>query len=619
MSSADAGQIGLFGRRLSRLSPAAMLCRTRDKVHAAIRPVRAVEAGGRPFTSILPPRAAEIISGSARSDLLAAAEMALSSDPDAHDVSRMQTLTLLAMAYFLNHDEAYASRVAAQLDTWWRENPSLSSTGRPSGVEVGIRLISMVWVRRLLDDWPNIADLFEHNHGALTQIRWHQRYLAAVASSRPPANRGRIAEAACQHAVSCAFPWFAESARWRRTSAKMLERELLRRSYPSGVSRGLSSSHQRLAAELALLATAEAELAGEPLGPAARRRLCAMVDSCAALLDETLRPPGHDDGSVVPGLLLDLPTGNPWSSLLAKGAAVFGGLEWWPIWPADAANSIIASMAETPREVPGRPALRPWRFAEAGQTLLRTAGRGDPEIWCRCSCPGCGRHADSAGAALSIEVRRGGVDILAESSTWSHLSESAWRAYFRSGVAHNSLELGSRQPAERLRAWPRRRTARSREVEVLDIGDAVEWTAQDQGCASRLAAVQHRRCVRLDRASRIIDIVDEIDGSGHELQLAFHLGPEVYVELDAACATLRWPGAATPGAARLELPPLLRWSLHRGETDPIRGWYSARPGHRTPSFTLIGRGCSASGVPMSTRLTFIEADDWRVPALLSVL
>ena len=44
-----------------------------------------------------------------------------------------------------------------------------------------------------------------------------------------------------------------------------------------------------------------------------------------------------------------------------------------------------------------------------------------------------------------------------------------------------------------------------------------------------------------------LDITDEIDGGGHDVRLAFHLGPEVEAELDEAQAVLRWPGAAAPG------------------------------------------------------------------------
>jgi hypothetical protein len=65
---------------------------------------------------------------------------------------------------------------------------------------------------------------------------------------------------------------------------------------------------------------------------------------------------------------------------------------------------------------------------------------------------------------------------------------------------------------------------------------------------------------------------------------------------------LRWPCAATPGEARLELPPALRWSLHKGETGPILGWYSTGLGRRLPAITLLGRGRSVPGEPFITRL-----------------
>ena len=90
------------------------------------------------------------------------------------------------------------------------------------------------------------------------------------------------------------------------------------------------------------------------------------------------------------------------------------------------------------------------------------------------------------------------------------------------------------------------------------------------------------------------------------VRLAFHLGPEVAVELDREYAILRWPGASTPGSARLELPQPLRWSLHRGETEPILGWYSCGLGRRAPAVTLIGRGRSDPARPLTTRLEFFD-------------
>jgi hypothetical protein len=69
---------------------------------------------------------------------------------------------------------------------------------------------------------------------------------------------------------------------------------------------------------------------------------------------------------------------------------------------------------------------------------------------------------------------------------------------------------------------------------------------------------------------------------------------------------LSWPTESGLRAARLELPQQLSWSLRRGETDPILGWYSGGLGHRTPAFTIAGCGCSVPGEPFSTRLEFLD-------------
>jgi len=62
-----------------------------------------------------------------------------------------------------------------------------------------------------------------------------------------------------------------------------------------------------------------------------------------------------------------------------------------------------------------------------------------------------------------------------------------------------------------------------------------------------------------------------------------------------------------PGAARLILPQELCWSLHRGETDPILGWYSQGLGRRTPAIMLLGSGLCWPGGSLTTRLVFHDA------------
>ena len=272
------------------------------------------------------------------------------------------------------------------------------------------------------------------------------------------------------------------------------------------------------------------------------------------------------------------------------------------------ASSIVGALAASGRHIGGRPGHRPSRFPGAGITLLRTSGRN--EIWCRCDCGShktVGFAADAHAEALSVEVRYAGVDILVGPGICCYRGERACRAYSRSTFGHNTVELDGRSQSGEGGPFMRVRHAHTREIEVLDDGDIARWTAEHEGDASLDPPALHRRSVLLDRASRSIDIIDQIDGGSHDIRLTFHLGPDVQAELEDLCAVLNWPTASTPGAARLELPPGLRWSLHQGETDPVLGRYFPGSGRRVPAVTLLGYGRCVPGMLLTARLEFLEA------------
>jgi hypothetical protein len=655
------------------MSPAELAWRARDqavRVAWARRQVRPGElaralppppAGCR-FTAVLPPEAARRVPEQAKRDLLAAADQLLRGEwevlgvlrtdlvspdwfrdpvtgrrsaPDRHafrinqrseeqtgnvkqvwEISRLQHLTMLASAWVVSHDERYAQRVAGQLRSWWQENPFLSGVHWTSGIEIGLRLISMAWIRRLLDGWHGIAGLFERNALAVQQIHWHQQYLATFRSRGSSANNHVIAEAAGQLVASCAFPWYPESPRWRRQSARLLERELLRNTFPSGIGRELASDYHCFVAELGLLAAVEAKASGYPLSTTTWQRLCALVDSAAALADERLRPPRQGDGDEGRALLLDAPAANRWPLLLAVGTELFGSLGWWPRPAVTAESAIVGALAGGARVVSGRPAQRPSHFADAGVALLRAAGGPVPEIWCRCDGGPHGYLSIAAHAhadALSVEVRYGGVDILADPGTYCYHGEPAWRSYFRSTIAHNTVEVGGRSQSAGGGPFLWLRHANGREIRYADAGDVAGWAGEHDGYLTLHPPVRHRRSVLLDREARSVAIIDEIAGHGHDIRLAFHLGPDVETELNGACAVLRWPATPAPGSARVFLPPGLEWSLHRGQADPILGWYSSGLGHRTPAFTLIGRGRSELDPRLVTLLEFFDAPTGAAP------
>jgi hypothetical protein len=671
---------GWYLRRLSRMGPAEVVGRAR---HAVVQrqwrtalPTPPLWPAHPRFTAVLPAGVVGKVSGEAASRLLATADELMAgraeyfgvvrsdmTSPDwfldpktgrrapselyAFDVpyrsedtvgdikqiwepSRHQHLTVLAAAYALTGTPAYAARVASHLRSWWAANPPLRGPHWVSGIELGIRLLSWVWTRRLLEGWDGVGELFEDNPDFQLQLWHHQNWLATLRSHGSSANNHVIAEDAGLLAAACAFGWFPESAGWRASAMRSLDVQLGRNTFPSGLNAELASEYHGLVLELGLAAAVEADAAGTPVPESTWDVLLRMTDALASIVDNRLRPPRQGDADDGFGLIVDGLETDRWASLLATGEVLFGRPAWWPPVPGDdVRTSLLTSLASrTPRASGARPGRRPAHLRDAGMTVLRS-GR----VWARCDGGPHGflsiaahAHAD----ALSVEVRHDGVDILADPGTFCYHGEPQWRSYFRSTLGHNTLELGGHDQSVSGGPflWTRHAVTKVLAVETPPTG-ASRWTAAHDGYAPAV----HRRTVELD--GDVLKIVDEVLGEGgSEGRLAFHLGPSVTVTLDGTTARLSWPappgmpgfaaGAVVPGSvstglsgaaatgasdplvgrvsgslaaaggavrtAVMELAPELSWTAHRGESDPPLGWYSAGFGRKEPSTTLVGSG-----------------------------
>jgi hypothetical protein len=250
-----------------------------------------------------------------------------------------------------------------------------------------------------------------------------------------------------------------------------------------------------------------------------------------------------------------------------------------------------------------RPASRPDHFADAGLTILR----GPAGIWCRSDGGPHGflsiaahAHAD----ALSVEVRHDGVDVLADPGTFCYHGQPEWRQYFRSTLAHNTLQVdgGDQSGSGGPFLWTRH--ARSR-VLVADASGASEggtarWCAEHDGYQPCV----HRRRVELAAASQELTVVDELRGPRRAVRLAFHLGPAVTADLEGNRARLTWTRDGEDRSAVLDLPGELTWEAHRGESEPPLGWYSAGFGRKEPATTLIGTGFADGAQGFTTVLRF---------------
>jgi len=529
------------------------------------------------------------------------------------ELSRHHHLTILASAYACTGEVRYAERVAEHLKSWWTANPPLRGVHWVNGIELGIRLISWAWVRRLLARWAQVGGLFEHNQEAVRQIYAHQRWLAAIPSVGSSANNHAVAEAAGRVVAACAFPWFRETLRWQADSVRRFARELDANTFASGLNRELATGYHGLVLELGLVTLAEADAAGVPLPTSVPTALVRAMDALAAVVDVHQRPPRQGDGDDGLALVVDGDRGaGRWSSLLATGAAVAGRCEWWPARRGEDVRSVWLAALTRPRPgLPGRPVERPMHFADAGLTILRLPSAAAGEIWCRADAGPHGflsiaahAHAD----ALAVEVRVDGVDVLADPGTYCYHGQPCWRSYFRSTLGHNTLEIEGRDQSEAGGPFLWTRHARSRVLVAHQESDRLGlWAGEHDGYLRRLG-VRHRRRLFLEPSDSSLEIRDEVYGNTSvRCRLAFHLGPAIQVELDGTATNLAWSTEGLDHAAMFELPPALSWSAHRGSTEPPRGWYSDGFGRREPTWMLLGEGrCGGDQEPMVSRLTFLR-------------
>lgn len=530
--------------------------------------------------------------------------------------SRHYHLTVLAAAYFLTSDARYADFVAAQLRSWWRANPFLCGVHWTSGIELGIRLISWVWIRRLLAGWTGAATLFERNAEFLQQLHHHQEYLAELPSHGSSANNHIIAEAAGQFVASCAFPLFPATHGWRKLATSVLCREAKLQTFDSGLNRELASSYHVFVLELFLTAAIEGEAAGYGFGPELWQPIGAMTDTLAAVVDVRGQPPRQGDGDHGRALLLDHPEADPCAALLATGAALFGRCNWWPrIGASDLRTLMWRALVPGVPPIGKRPSTRRNHFADAGMVLLRDRAHTEEELWCRCDHGPHGYLSIAAHAhadALSLELRCGGVEVLVDPGTYVYQGEPKWRSYFRSTIGHNCLELAgqSQSVSGGPFMWIRLAKSAGLVTSGLDKGGVAIWRATHDGYLRLTPGARHERSVTLHRDDRRLVVEDLIMCSGRqECRLAFHIGPEVECDLAGRVAHLWWQTVAGQWSAVMQLPERLEWEVVRGQTSPPLGWYSPCFGSKLPIASLVGRGVAVGGEPLSTDLVI----DFRRP------
>lgn len=503
----------------------------------------------------------------------------------AWEINRLQMLQALAAQVAINGDLAALGTTEAAIDSWYEANPPFGGIGWASGIEVGLRAISLVLVVSFCGDFLPAATL--RRIGAILRASsyWLDRFPSLYSS----ANNHLMAELAGRYLIALALG--QEPAAIRQG----IERQVLRQILPDGVGAEQTPSYGAFTAELALLCAVAGREAGTPFAAAAMDRLGLFADFVFWLgaADGRVANFGDDDEGRV------LTLGRQERGYAASVAVAIRGFLGRAA-PLPAPAELRHGVFDAPAGLAAWP-MGAQSFATGGYSARRARHGGHelhlvvdhgPLGYLSIAAHG---HADALSLLLSVD----GLPVLVDPGTYRYQGGAEWRTWFRSTRAHNTLTLGgvSQSIAAGAFNWSHKAVAR------LDEATAEPWkiVVSHDGYQLRFG-VRHQRSVAatadgLQIHDRLLGAMAPLEG-----ELSFQLAADLQATVIGKDVAVR---RGEQLVLLLVLPsPAIR--IVRAGGPEAGGWVSSRFGEKIPADRIVWTGpIDAGGVV--TAMAFEQA------------
>ena len=493
--------------------------------------------------------------------------------------NRHHQFVVLARAWRISGDKRYARKVVDLMLDWMEQNPFGYGMNWKSGLELGVRLINWVWAIDLVRDAGVFSDdEWQQVLRTTYLLIWDTQRRYSQGSS---ANNHLVGEVAGVHVACCYFRDFPKAATWRDEAAEILEREIQLQSFPDGCTREHAFGYQFFVLQFYSLCMIAGARSGAPLSNAFAERLHAMYRFMGDICADTGMQPEFGDAD--DGYVLDLgerPRDNT-AALIAVGAVLFDDntlaaaseTNWWLFGPQD----LTATSAAAPRTSSD--------YSESGYFVLRSnESAAAVRVFFDCAELGFGSiaahgHADCLSFAMAVNGR----EILVDPGTYDYYTYPEWRNFFRSTIAHNTVEIDGESQSELKGAFMWGGRANAALVEWMDGDNVVSVSGEHDGYTSLDDPVMHRRTLTLDKTTGAVEIVDRLSCKAqHEARVCFHVAPgcdvstrEGEVVIDTGTERLRLASAD----GRFE-------SVVAGD-DAMTGWVADSYHSRAPGVSIF--------------------------------
>ena len=532
------------------------------------------------------------------------------------EANRHLHLATLAQAHALAGDSRYALGIQQQIDSWIEQCPAGRGPNWVSALELGIRLINWSITWQLLGGAR--AKLFSTPEGAAFRERWlrsvyeQTRMIVGNLSRFSSANNHLIGEAAGVYVAASTWPLWPQMQAWGERCREILEVECHKQNAPDGGNREQAFSYQTFVLDFLLIAGLAARARGEDFSPVYWRRLEQMVDFLASMTSYAGRLPmvgDGDDGCVVK--LASEPGFSPHGSLIATGAVLFDRPDLAVKAGAlDGKTSTLLGVEAVRRlaflKQRGRAGFRPHtQFAESGYYLLGDAFETPDEVRLLVDAGALGylslaAHGHADALAFTLEI--GDKEILIDPGTYSYHTDPAWRRYFRSTLAHNTVGIDNEDQSQQAGSFMWSEHAQARCIEFQAGTGRQRFVGEQYGYQRLADPVVHRREIDFDAAGQTIDVTDRLSCAGeHRARRAWHFAENCLVErVDSGIKV-------TQGVTQVHfepLEPLESVEVHHGGSAEQGGWVSRSFGRKVPCTTVLWHSRVRGDTVLRTRITY---------------
>ena len=252
------------------------------------------------------------------------------------------------------------------------------------------------------------------------------------------------------------------------------------------------------------------------------------------------------------------------------------------------------------------PAMASKPYRDSGYYVLRSnAGPSSPAVRVFFDCAELGFGAIAAHGhadCLSFSLAVNGCEVLVDPGTYDYYTYPEWRNYFRSTLAHNTVEIDGQSQSELQGAFMWGHRANATLVDWVDEDVQVSVVGEHDGYAKLDDPVLHRRSLELDKTTGAVSVVDRLLCSGsHEARVSFHVAPGYSVLAQGDDVVISGNGS------RLRLTsPDGRFEVVAASDETMTGWISDGYHRKAPGHAVFLKLMFNGTTEIRTR---IEIDD----------